>query len=199
MNIVSSFGLSGSPATEDTFPPQSSSIALPSPMPEMEEARFYYAGLPSAPVLVARTGTIPPAWEVPTDSEGYPKLKELRVVGIHALSEVWEDDLAPKLHTLLDSMRVKWTSTDVVRIGYSGEASAPVILWIGVMPSSLSGHDGVVVAFKCRELLVKYDIADVDIEIRESVVTRSAGPKLFAPAYSSDPTAGIREPLSTTC
>jgi hypothetical protein len=160
------------------------------------EAKYYYAGLPSAPALVARTGTAP--WEAPTGPEAYRKLKELRVVGNHALKDVWEDNLALKLHALLDSMKAKWTSTDVVRIGNTGESSAPVILWIGVMPASLSGHDGVVVAFKCRELLVEYDIFDVDVEIRESVVTLSAGPKLLAPAYSSDPTAGIREPLTTT-
>jgi hypothetical protein len=65
-----------------------------------------------------------------------------RVAGNHALKEVWEDNLALKLHALLDSMKVKWTSTDVVCIGNAGESSAPVILWIGVMPATLSGNDG---------------------------------------------------------
>ena len=166
------------------------------PLPSSKEARFYYAGLPSSPVLVARTGTT--RWKAPTGPEAYRKLKDLRVVGNHALKEVWEDNLALKLHALLDSMEVKWTSTDVVRIGNVGESSAPVILWIGVMPASLSGHDGIVVAFKCRELLVEYDIADVDVEIRESVVTRLAGPKLLAPTYSCLRTVGICEPITTT-
>jgi hypothetical protein len=160
------------------------------------EAKFYYAGLPSAPVLVARTGTTP--WEAPTGPEAYRKVKELCVVGNHTLKEVWEDNLAFTLHALLDSMKVKWTSTDVVRIGNAGESSAPIILWIGVMPASLSGNDGVIVASKCRELLVEHEIADVDVEIRESVVSRSAGPKLLASAYSSDPTVNIREPITTT-
>jgi hypothetical protein len=143
--------------------------------------------------LVARTGTL-------TGPEAYRKVKdsELRIVDNHALNQVWEDNLALKFHTLLDSMNVNWTSTNVIRIGNSGESSAPVILWIGVMPTSLSGDDGVVVAFKCRELLVEYDIADVDVEIRESVVTRSAGPKLLVPTYSSDPMVNIREPFTTT-
>ncbi|KAF8957093.1 hypothetical protein BDZ97DRAFT_120014 [Flammula alnicola] len=158
------------------------------------EAKFYYAGLPSAPVLVARTSTTP--W--PTGPEAYRNVKELHAVGNHALKEVWEDNLALKLHALLDSMKVKWTSTDVVRIGNAGESSAPVILWIGVMPGSLSGDDGIVVASKCRERLVESNIADVDVEIRESVVTRSAGPKLLTSTYSSDPTVDAREPLTTT-
>ena len=107
------------PATGDIPPPQSSSssLALPSPI-SSTEAKYYYAGLPSAPALVARTGTTP--WEVPTGPEAYRKLKELRVVGNHAINEVWEDNLALKLRALLDSMKVKWTSTDVVRIGNTG-------------------------------------------------------------------------------
>ncbi|KAL6303779.1 hypothetical protein BKA93DRAFT_898944 [Sparassis latifolia] len=188
-------GLSASPATGDIPPPQSSSLTLPSPPSEME-AKFYYAGLPSAPALVARTSTTP--WEAPTGPEAYRKLKELRAVGNHALKEAWEGNLALKLHALLDSMKVKWTSTDIVRIGNSGESSAPVILWIGVMPASLSGDDGAVVASKCRELLVEYDIVDVDVEIRESVVTRWAGPELFTSTYSSDPTVYVRARLTIT-
>ncbi len=165
-----------------------------SPLSEIE-AKFYYAGLPSTPVLVARTGTTP--WKAPTGPEAYSKIKELRAVGNHALQDVWEGNLAPKLHALLDSMEVKWTSTDVVRIGNAEEPSAPVILWIGVMPTSLSDNDGVDVAFRCRELLVEFGITDVDVEIRESVVTRLAGPKLLMSTYSSD-TVSAREPLTTT-
>ncbi|KAF8325423.1 uncharacterized protein EI90DRAFT_3019067 [Cantharellus anzutake] len=51
-------------------------------------------------------------------------------------------------------------------------ASLHLTIWIGVVPASLSGNDGVVVVSKCRELLEEYNIADVDVEIRESVVTR---------------------------
>jgi hypothetical protein len=176
-------------------PPQSSSFSSLTPPSEME-AKFYYAGLPSGPVLVARTGTTP--WEAPTGPEAYRKIRELRAVGDHALTKVWEDNLALKVHALLDEMEVKWTSTDVVRIGTIRESSAPVVLWIGVMPASLSGDDGVVVASRCREILVEYDIADVDVEIRESVVTRLAGPKLLTPASSFNPTVALREPLTTT-
>ena len=66
------------------------------------------------------------------------------------------------------------------------------------MPASLSGHDGVVVAFKCRELFVEYDIADVNVEIHELVVSRLAGPKLVAPTSAFLRTAGIRESITTT-
>ena len=167
------------------------------PPPSELEAIFYY-GLPSGPVLVARTGAT--LWKAPTGPEAYRVIRELRAVGNHALEEVWEDNLALKLHALLNSMEVKWTSTDVVRIANEGESSAPVILWIGVIPNSLSGDNGVVVASKCRELLVEFNIADVDVEIRESVVTRSAGPRLLDldPYCYYDPTLGVREPLKST-
>ncbi|KAK0218117.1 hypothetical protein IW262DRAFT_1117502 [Armillaria fumosa] len=168
---------------------------LPSP-PSEKETKFYYSGLPSGPLLVARTVTTP--WKAPTGPEAYRRIRDLRPVGNHALKEVWEGNLALKLHALLDSMKVKWTSTDVVRIGYPKESSAPVILWIGVMPASLSGDDGVVVASQCRELLKEHNIDDVDVEIRESVVTRSAGPRLLKPASWNDPTADVREPLTAT-
>ncbi|KAK7447048.1 hypothetical protein VKT23_014258 [Stygiomarasmius scandens] len=172
-----------------------SSSTLPPP-PSEKEAKFYYAGLPSGPVLVARTYTTP--WKAPTGPEAYRVIKELRTVGNHALNEVWEDNLALKLHALLDSMKVKWTSTDVVRIGVAKEADAHVVLWIGVVPASLSGDDGVAVAYECRELLREYSIADVDVEIRESVVSRSVGPKLLASTHFFDPIVDVREPLTTT-
>ena len=132
------------------------------------EAKHYYHGLPSRPVLVARTGTTP--WEEPTGPEAYLVEKGLRLAGNHPLKEIWSDKVAPKVVDLLDSMKVEWTSLDVVRIGDAEEYFAPVILWIGVSPASLSGHDGVNVAYKCRELLVEHDIVDVDVEIRESIV-----------------------------
>jgi len=142
-----------------------------SPLSDLE-AKFYYAGLPSAPVLVARTSTTP--WEAPTGPEEYPAPKELRPVTNHLLLKIWGDSLAFKLIALLDSdsMKVKFTSLDIVRIGIAEEDYPPVILWIGVIPASLSRSDGANVAAKCKELLIEHNITDVDVEIRESVVNR---------------------------
>ena len=164
-----------------------SSTTLTSPLSAME-ARLYYAGLPSIPLLVARTGSIP--WEAPTSPEVDCQTKDLRVVGDHAIKDVWEDKIAPRVHELLDSMKVQWTSTDVVRIGITGEVMAPVILWIGVMPRTLSGADGADVAFKCRDLMGDYDINDVDVEIRESIVTQ-CGPRLLTPDINFEPTTAM--------
>ncbi|KAF9782172.1 hypothetical protein BJ322DRAFT_1127031 [Thelephora terrestris] len=161
---------SGSLGAGDTSLPQSSSRTLRSPPSEME-AKSYYAGLPSAPILVARSSTTP--WVAPTGPEAYLQTKELGPVGRHAIREVWEDGLGSKICALLDSMKVEWTSIDIVRIGYDEEYTthtAPVVIWIGVTPASLSGNDGVAVVVKCQEVLEEYNLTDVDVEIRESVV-----------------------------
>ena len=182
-----------------TIPDSPSCRTLPSPLSELE-AKFYYTGLYSAPPLVARTGTTPwevPTspetyqklqelraavdhsddidWKANVVSKRDAlmdsiRLKELRPAGSHQLGKVWGDNLGPKVFTLLDSMEVKWTSIDIVRIGYGEEYYAPAVVWIGVTPGSLSGDDGAAVVSECHKLLVEHDITDVDVEIRESIV-----------------------------
>ncbi|KAF9778736.1 hypothetical protein BJ322DRAFT_1014326 [Thelephora terrestris] len=196
--MTTSLGLSHSGSLgAGEIPPLKNSSPTPLTPPSETEAYCYYVRLPSRPVLVARSG-IP--WVEPTGPEAYSQDKELHPVGNHPIRGVWEDDLALKIHALLDSMKVKWTSTDVVRIGDAGEPTARVILWIGVTPTSLSGDDGVIVAYKCKGILQEYNINKVNVEIRESVVSLSAGPKLLTSAsnYFSDPIADVREPLTTT-
>jgi len=187
----------GSLALGDS-PSQVSHRVLPSPLSELE-VKFYYAGLRSAPILVARSSTTP--WEVPTGPDTYQKLQELLAVVNkpfysdwrddvtskrdalvdsvklkrlrpsyeHPLTEVWEDNLYPKVCTLLDSMEVKWNSLDPLYIGSDDYCFlfVPAILWVGVEPGSLSGDYGAVVASECHRLLVEHDITDVDVEIRE--------------------------------
>lgn len=186
------FALSLSNCTQSRCPPHL-------PVSVCTEANSYYAGQPSNPVLVARTTSN--IWKPPTGRWGYLARRELKVVGDHALKEVWEDDLAFKTHGLLDSMAVMWTSTDVVRISVvendrGDETPDAIVVWIGVIPCSLSNDEGLVVAHKCKELLIEYGITDVDVEIRESVVTRSA--KLLKPSSNYDGTVDVRNPLTAT-
>jgi hypothetical protein len=100
------------------------------------------------PVLVARTGT--DIWEPPTGPEAYFWHKELRTVGKHSLKAVWEDNLALQIHDILESKEVKWTSTDVACIGFVGESVAPILIWIGIKPNTLSGKDGLAIAKECK-------------------------------------------------
>ena len=122
----------------------------------------------------------------------------LGAVGRHAIKDVWEGNLSRQVIQHLDSREVEWTSIDVVRIGEVGESFHPVILWIGVRLKSLSGEDGTKVACSCKEILVRFGIVDVDVEIRVSSVTFLGGPKLLATVRSSNPTVDIRKPLTPT-
>ncbi|CUS13210.1 unnamed protein product [Tuber aestivum] len=167
----------------------------PSPI-SSQEANHYYHGLYSRPVLVARTGTN--LWKPPVSPPGYFLRKVLLSVGNHPLTELWEANLALQIHKILDSKEIKWTSTDVVRIGVVGESITPVIIWIGVQPDTLSWEAGYSVAIECKELLVANRILDVEVEIRESVVTRYSDPTLAKPAALGDPTAELLEPLTST-
>jgi len=177
--------------------PERTATALRNPGPISDiEAKHYYYGLYSKPVLIARTGNN--AWEEPTGPEAYLLPKELRTVGNHPLQEVWEDELSDRMHKILEREGVRWTSTDVARIGFVAESWAPVCIWIGVEPNTLSREDGFNIAQECKKLLVANNIHDVEVEIRESVVTRYNGPRLLKPVHSFNPAAQLVEPLTST-
>jgi hypothetical protein len=102
---------------------------------------------------------------------------------------------------LLDYMNVKCSSIDIVRIGYVGTSSPPIVFWIGVLPNTLSPNDGLVVALTCQEFLAEHGITDVNVEICETIVTKLAnGPELLGPdsQQDSDRTTELRESFSTT-
>ncbi|KAF8982633.1 hypothetical protein BDQ17DRAFT_1262040, partial [Cyathus striatus] len=56
------------------------------------------------------------------------------------------DGLSQKFANLLEAKKVNWNSMDVVIMRYLDEEEssndAPVVIWIGIVPSSLSGDDG---------------------------------------------------------
>lgn len=87
---------------------------------------------------------------------------------------------------------MKWGSTSIIRIGYVGDANPPIILWIGIWPNTLSTIEGSAIALACKAVLVEHGIEEADVEICESIATRSAGPKLLEPSLTSDPAAEFR-------
>ena len=187
-------------------------ISSPYSVSEME-AYKYYAGLPSRPLLVYRTGAERRPWSRPTGPEAYTVLMELKPVFSHEIVTVW-GDLGPKVCSCLDSVRVAWTSIDVVRFAKADpewgqdKDPGPTVLWIGVMPQSLSGKDAHAAAVGCLELLESYKITDVEVEFRESIFARSARPKLLESGgelnmmvdrsgpISSNPIDSVRVPLT---
>jgi len=160
------------------------------------EAKHYYHGLHSEAVLIARTGMT--EWKPQTSPEAYFVPKTIRTAGKHQLQGLWEKELGPQIHQVMEENGVRWTSTDVVRIGYATEEAAPMVIWIGVMPNTLSREHGQTIAFECKKLLLKSKIDDVEVEIRESIVTHYAGPALEEPAPAYNPIAELLEPLTST-
>ncbi|KAH9016270.1 hypothetical protein EDB85DRAFT_1872602 [Lactarius pseudohatsudake] len=114
------------------------------------------AKLPSKPV-VARTGP-----------EANLKMRQLRIVGTHEITNVWED-LAPKVIAILDAKGVNFITMDVLRFGYEDEPSGNPVIWIGVTPNSVSYEVGIDAALQCKELLSENGLDDVEIEIHETV------------------------------
>ncbi|KAG8980698.1 hypothetical protein FRB90_007531 [Tulasnella sp. 427] len=184
-------------ATEDCQAPLHSTFTdtVPDPLPNApfvpspEEAKHRYYGIPSQPLFVARSSH--DIWLMPTGMEAYLQPKELRRVGGHALCNVWDGGVDVAMHTFLVEQNVHYTSLDPVRIGIVGEPAAPVIIWVGVEPGSLSAERGIEVAVGLRALLLQSGIED----IRESMVATFA--KLYKPALTSNPTVQVREPFST--
>lgn len=163
--------------------------------PSPVESQCYYYGIPSRPLLVARSSL--DVWLEPTGPEAYLLPKESSPIGLHPLRDIWEATVGPAIVDYLGSKEVEWTSLDPVRMGFSGVSSPPVIVWMGVVPGSLSAEEGIEVAVYCKGILSAHNINDVHVEIRESEVFRSAGPKLYKPIHNYNATAQAREPFSS--
>jgi hypothetical protein len=109
---------------------------------------IYYHGLYSGTILIARTSLT--LWETPRGPEEYLKPKKLRIVRTHEIEDIWEDNVAPKVHAILDALEIEWFSIDVVRIGYEEELSGDTILWIGVRSGSIRFDVAIDAALQCN-------------------------------------------------
>ena len=97
---VESFEAIGSDTGSGDFTPLDSATSWTFPLGE-QEAQLYYAGLPSRPILIARSSITP--WTPPPSLEAYAELKELRPVGQHPISATW---LPRSMHTF----PTRWSS-----------------------------------------------------------------------------------------
>ncbi|EUC59342.1 hypothetical protein RSOL_309370, partial [Rhizoctonia solani AG-3 Rhs1AP] len=152
-------------------------------VPSRDERELYYYGIPSKPVLIARSSN--DLWKLPTGPKAYLVPKECSPVGMHRLCEVWENHIIPAMQAYLLEEGVQYTSLDPVRVGTVSECSPPVIIWVGVIPDSLSAEQDIKVATHCRFILTDHTIDDVHVEIRESQVTHSAKMYESANIYAS--------------
>ncbi|KAF8552333.1 hypothetical protein OG21DRAFT_1535374 [Imleria badia] len=169
-----------------------------------EEALSYYAGLPSQPALIYRTGK--EQWSPPKGPEAYRRLKELCQVFAHPIIEVWNDELGWKVVSVMDAHQIRFTTIDIVRFkkvvedDEEGEAKNPVVgpvtIWIGVSPDTTSATAAHGAAQDVLALLKDYKITDVDVDFRESAYVREVGPRLHRPVGDLDPLVDVVGPLT---
>ncbi|KAG8728636.1 hypothetical protein FRC11_010554 [Ceratobasidium sp. 423] len=168
------------------------------------EATFYYAGIsPTPPKLVYRTGSVARPFVMPKDPEAYRQLKEARGVYGHKLNLVW-GTAGPKVCDLLDAQQLAWTTVDCVRFltlpadeDEGKPTVGPVVIWIGVRPGSLESEDAFNAANGILRILKEFNIDDVEVEFRESLYHRSAGPALLKSVSNLHNTVDVRGPLTT--
>ncbi|GJE87229.1 hypothetical protein PsYK624_033120 [Phanerochaete sordida] len=165
------------------------------------EALSYYAGLPSEPVLVYRTGE---PWSPPRGPEAQRRKKELRPVFAHPIVDLWRASLGMAVADIMDAQTVYFTTIDVVRFRMldvdqadsddedadepPAPADGPVTIWVGVLPESTSPSTAHTAAQAVLALLARHAIADVDVAFRESLYTRLAGAPR-RPTSAPDPLA----------
>lgn len=107
------------------------------------------------------------------------------------------DEVATALRSRLNSWKVNWTSVDAVKIAYVEEKlSGPAIIWIGVMPGTLTFEKGAAIAANCRPIVDAYGITDYHVEVKESLVA-TLGNKFLDP-LPFNPTFIHREPFTAT-
>ncbi|KAF8994474.1 hypothetical protein BDQ17DRAFT_1366852, partial [Cyathus striatus] len=109
--------------------------------------RDYYYGLPSCPISVFRTGA---PWKKPTGPEAYCTPKVIR--------PVFDDKFAA------------WTTIDVVH--FAEPVIWSIVLWIGIIPNSLSREVALEATRACNGILQSFQIQDIDIAFRESQFRR---------------------------
>ena len=104
--------------------------------------------------------------------------------------------LGKQIYEYLDSKKVKWSTIDPVRFAEVGKEAGPLHLWVGVVPKSLSFKDAKAAADGCKKILAEANFPDVEIAFRESIFTRSVGPRLLNNVPFYNPTADISSPFT---
>jgi uncharacterized protein YozE (UPF0346 family) len=134
--------------------------------------RWYY-GIRSRPMCVA-TSESRVGWKRLSSLDcGFPSRKYILIPSRdHPLHAIWSSDIAPKIRDILDKLTTGQICLDVVRICDQEEEieTAVMVIWIGVLPDSLSEEEGIEVVEECKGVLDERGLEDVNIGIRETHV-----------------------------
>jgi hypothetical protein len=136
----------------------------------------YYAGLPSHPRCVATTQSLS-TWPQQSSTDiTYPSKKYIAPPPRgHPLLAVWPT-VAPNICNELDRVSSGSACVDVVRICQVGveEEKGPVIIWLGCAPGAISDEEGDILVRRCKGMVARDGVQDVEVELRETEVGYSA-------------------------
>ena len=166
--------------------------------PSKAEINRYYYGLPSAPLLVARSSATTVKWQKVTVPEASrdnfwpdPVLeRQLYPIVSHPIIGKW-DVFKNEIIQALETLAVQWVAVDVLRLGHKlpdaliyemrdperpplNILSGPVVVLISVKPGSSSWTLGYEAAMKCKDILDRHGLNDVHCEIREQNLAGTA-------------------------
>ncbi|VTT75216.1 unnamed protein product [Fusarium fujikuroi] len=120
------------------------STSTPPVPPSEEERRGYFHGLPSSPLLVARSSAA--AWSR-LNYSGFPEEKKMAVATGHAIQQPWNEPNSPLQGSIMKALEnLNWTAIDILRIRsnkhLTGEKVGQVMMLITVPENSTTFNQG---------------------------------------------------------
>ncbi|EMT72117.1 hypothetical protein FOC4_g10003970 [Fusarium odoratissimum] len=145
--------------------------------PSDRERRMYYCGLPSGPKLVARSSITP--WFQPHE---WPKNKRLDVATGHKIQQLWNDPQGSLRKLIIGNLSgIDWTAIDILRVGYEDAyqdddrlSQCPVTMLISITENSTSFRQAEATIIACKDILIRFGLNDVEVEMKESIVSTTA-------------------------
>jgi hypothetical protein len=190
VTFVSTGSIGSQLSASSTLPSVSSTLFEPDSVSDYEKYHYYHGISSSPPELIYRSSRTP--FFAPQRAEAYSRERCLLPVYDHAIRSIWYA-LCTAIVSSLDALNVLWSTIDVVRFGTYERRGAPmnispIILWIGVLPDTLSYHEA---SKSCSDILVllsQYNLDSIEVEYRSSkykTLARSPG-SLYNPLMVDD-------------
>lgn len=162
------------PDVSDTVEPE------PYHKPSDEEQQDYYYGLYSRPKLIARSSDTTWAPKISQLAGDFgPVPKRMGPVGRHPLVELWNNSTGSVRNEIIQCLKgCQWNAIDIVRIGYIDATDKwPIIMLISVDPGSTTWADGNYIVRRCKEVLSRHNVNDVECEMKEGQLLNLTAPE----------------------
>ena len=145
--------------------------------PSEYERTSYYNGIAGDvdhPELIYRSDFLTTPFPKPVGRYAYIPVKSLRGVFATPLNGVW-DTVGPEILKLINAQKIKWSALNLARFftdGPPGEEEkgslGPVVIWVGVIPGSISSDTAHEVSQEILTLLLNNGVENVVVEWREA-------------------------------